>query len=491
MGRPAGRRSPEAVDGRAAREDLPVLRLAGQAPGQASTGERQGVDASLDGTTLAYITNAGDIDIWDLTRLQRRATFRAADVDGAAEQVGLSARRHQPGHRRLPRVVCPRGDPVPAALTTFDLVGTRPVRRSSDVVSLRSASSVAFGPDQDTVAVMEEEGSLVVVQGHGPDLVQTALGDACRRAMPPAWSPPSRRTGGGRARSAPRSCRSTRSIRRRRWPRCPSPFDQSERPLQSLQDPPGSGHGCLPEPCGGSSSSFGAAAVGGSFHCDEADGTDVTTADGPSLVSMAYSGLLTVPQVANVYGWRVAPSEAVPAPPLALVSPAAPVAAALLGGSTNQAGLMNVRLVRAGVGVGLLFLDSDGILRLWSASNGSLPTASRYEAAGADGTDLLAVAGRPGRAGALALEIDAAAPGAPARLLDMASGAEVGRWDGSPAPGLPDAQGLPIALRERADGAILEVLDDGTVLARRACPARRRSSRRFVSRDRWPSTRWT
>ena len=76
-------------------------------------------------------------------------------------------------------------------------------------------------------------------------------------------------------------------------------------------------------------------------------------------------------------------------------------------------------------------------------------------------------AGRGGPA-RLALEIDTAAPGAPARLLDMASGAEVGRWDGSPAPGLPDAQGLPIALRERADGAILEVLDDGTVLARRA-----------------------
>jgi ABC-type Na+ efflux pump permease subunit len=34
------------------------------------------------------------------------------------------------------------GDPVPATLTTFDVAGTRPAPRSSDVVSLRSASQV-------------------------------------------------------------------------------------------------------------------------------------------------------------------------------------------------------------------------------------------------------------------------------------------------------------------------------------------------------------
>ena len=36
-----------------------------------------------------------------------------------------------------------------------------------------------------------------------------------------------------------------------------------------------------------------------SLHCYEADGSDVTTPDGPSLLSVAYSGLLTVPQVAE------------------------------------------------------------------------------------------------------------------------------------------------------------------------------------------------
>jgi hypothetical protein len=454
--------------GALAREDLPVLRLAGQAPGQASTGERQGVDASLDGTTLAYITNAGDIDIWDLTRLQRRATIRAADVDGAAEQVGL-----WPDGSSLVVVAFPAssahvGDPVPAALTTFDVAGTQPVRRSSDVVSLRSASSVAFGSDQDTIAVMEEEGSLVVVQGHGPDLAQTSLGDVVPTSnaatMVTAFS-----TDGRRACSLGSDELQVYEIDPpAQVAALPAPPGLPKHRVQGLDDPAGSGYGCLPEPCGGSSGSFGAAASGGTFHCYEADGTDVTTADGPSLLSAAYSGLLTVPQVANVYGWRVEPSAAFPAAPLASVQLSSSLAGALLGGSTNQAGLMNLRLVRAGEGVGLLFLDSDGILRLWSASNGALPTASRHETAGADGTTLLAIAGPAGRAGALALEVDAAAPAAPARLLDMATGAEVGHWEGSPTPLLPGAHGVPIALRERPDGAILEVLDDGTVLARSA-----------------------
>ena len=466
----AGRPADEALRplmGALAREDLPVLRLAGQAPGQASTGERQGVDASLDGTTLAYITNAGDIDIWDLTRLQRRATIRAADVDGAAEQVGL-----WPDGSSLVVVAFPAssaqvGDPVPATLTTFDVTGTRPVQRSSDAVSLRSASSVAFGPDEDTVAVMEEEGSLVVVQGHGPDLVQTALGDVVPTSnaaiMVTALS-----TDGRRACSLGADELQVYEIDPpAQVAALPAPPGAPDLRVEGFGDPAGSGFGCLPEPCGGSNSSFGAASSGGEFHCYDVDGSDVTTPDGPSLVSMAYSGLLTVPQVANVYGWRVAPSGAVAPSPLASVTPADSVASAMISGSLNDAGLMNVRLVRAGEGVGLLMLDSDGLLQLWSASNGSLPTASRHEAAGAHGADLLAVAGRPGRAGALALEVDTSMPAAPARLLDMATGAEVGRWDGSPAPGLPDAQGLPIALRERADGAILEVLDDGTVLARR------------------------
>ena len=379
---------------------------------------------------------------------------------------GAVARRQRPGRRRLPRVVGPRRGPGAGDAHHLRRRRAQPVRRSSDVVSLRSASSVAFGPDEDTVAVMEEEGSLVVVQGHGRDLVQTALGDAIPTSnaarMVTAFS-----TDGRRACSLGDDELQVYEIDPpAQVAALPAPPGAPELEVQGPHDPAGSGHGCLPEPCGGSSSSFGAASSGGDLHCYEADGSDVTTPDGPSVLSVAYSGLLTVPQVANLYGWRVAPSGAVPPWPLASVTPTGSVAKALIGGSTNDAGLMNVRLVRAGEGVGLLMLDSDGLLQLWSASNGSLPTASRYEAGGTDGTVLLAVAGRPGRAGALALEIDTAAPGAPARLLDMASGAEVGRWDGSPAPGLPDTQGLPIALRERADGAILEVLDDGTVLAR-------------------------
>jgi hypothetical protein len=128
---------------------------------------------------------------------------------------------------------------------------------------------------------------------------------------------------------------------------------------------------------------------------------------------------------------------------------------------------MSVRLVRAGPGVGLLVPDSDGLIQLWSASNGSLPAASWHET-GEIETTLLAVAGPAGRAGSLAVEVDPAAPGAPARVVEVATGAEVGRWDASPAPRLPGANGVPIALRERADGAILEALDDGRVLARSA-----------------------
>jgi TIR domain len=466
----AGRPGDEALRplmGALAREDLPVLRLAGQAPGQASTGERQGVDASLDGTTLAYITNAGDIDIWDLTRLERRTTIRAAELDGAADQVGL-----WPDGSRLVVVAFPAssahiGDPVPATLITFDVAGLQPERRSSDAVLLRSASSVAFGPDPDTVAVMEEEGSMVVVQGHGPDLVQTALGDVVpttnAEAMVTAFS-----TDGRRACSLGFEELQVYEIDPpAEVAALPAPPGAPDRLLQSHQDPAGAGYGCLPEPCGGSSDSFGAASAGGELHCYEADGTDVTTTDGPNLVSVAYSGLLSVPQVANVYGWRVAPSSAVPPPPLASVTPATSVERALIGATPNEGGLMNVRLVRAGPGVGLLVLDSDGLIQLWSASNGSLPTASWHETGDVE-TTLLAVSGPAGRAGALALDIDPAAPAAPARLVEVAGGEEVGRWDGSPAPRVPGAQGVPIALRERADGAILEVLDDGTVLARSA-----------------------
>jgi hypothetical protein len=55
---------------------------------------------------------------------------------------------------------------------TFDVAGTQPAPRSSDVVSLRSASSVAFGPDQGHVTKVlfadAVSGVVLAIEGGAP-----------------------------------------------------------------------------------------------------------------------------------------------------------------------------------------------------------------------------------------------------------------------------------------------------------------------------------
>jgi hypothetical protein len=221
---------------------------------------------------------------------------------------------------------------------------------------------------------------------------------------------------------------------------------------------------CLPEPCGGSIDNFLAAISGPGLRCFEPDGTDVTEGD-TSLPAGVYAGVLAVPTEVTNFGWSVGPVTPEARVPLASVRPPTDLAGVINFGTVN--GLMGSRLVRVRDGVGLLTADDDGVIELWSTADGSLAPASIQEV-GDDDTTLLAVAGPAGRAGELALQLDSESSDGPAHLIDVATGDQVAAWDQSPPPRLAGATGAPVALRQTADGAVLEILDDGTVLRRDA-----------------------
>jgi hypothetical protein len=451
-----------------ARGDLPLLRLEGQAPGQGSTGERQGVDASLDGTTLAYIANDGSIGIWDLARLEQRAMITAAEVGGVADQVGLSGDGSSLVAVAYPASAARGVDPVDAIVSIFDVSASPARLRLAGTVPLISSSAISFGPDPTTVVIAEEDARVVVARWDGATFVATPLGDALPLSNAGV-------TVAGFSTDGRRACTLASDADRVQLftldpPSVVANLDTGaltapatlRAPTYREADPLGTGNGCLPEPCGGSPASFIVTAPGGWFGCYEPDGGDVTPEPllNASLASVIYSGLLTPPDVLGQNDWYLMPFGSADLPLTRFIAPTE-----VLGQlSGSGGGFLGARLVRAGAGLGLLTADENGVVKLWSLSTGTLPPRTTNAADVGDAT-LVVLSGPPGLAGRYALAFDDTAEvSRRVRLLDLERNEELAAWEPAASPKVPGAKGRPVAARLSDPTTVVEVLDDGSIV---------------------------
>ncbi len=448
------------------RADLPLLRFAGQSPGQGSSGERHGVDASLDGTALAFIGNDGDINVWDLTLLDERVIIPGEEVGGRADQLAL-----WPDGSRLvvlaypPTAILNGEDPTDSVVSIYDLDAGAASLRFTGIVPVVSSSAVAFGPDDETVLIIEEQGTLMVARQDGSGFTSTRVGE-------PIFVPNAGVMISGFSVDGRRACSKGEGVlqvyavdppeRIAVVPEPDVPPDRVGVPLEP--DPLRTGNACLPEPCGGSPASFAVTAKDGWLRCLEPDGADVTLeVDSPAhLRSVAYSGLVDFSRVGAFNGWSVRPALYDMGLPLADFE-LSPDASAWSARQFNESGLIGARLVRAGPGVGLLTADNDGLIQLWSPSSGALEPSAVDEIGDAD-VRLSPIPGPPGVAGSYASAVDEADPALPTQIFDVRSGQLVSGWEHTAAPRLPDARGAPVALRALDEDRIIELLDDGTLV---------------------------
>jgi WD40 repeat protein len=163
------------------RSDIPLMHFTGLADDDGASGGRQGVDVSQDGSTLAYASTDGRvriIDLWDVSERMRLDPLEGALTDyGAGFQVGLD-----PTGSQLVRIVVPHfpeggSFPYEAALEVFDISGDDASRTSAATVEIASpAASIAFGPDEGSFVVAEDEGTITVVTLDGDEAQEVHLG---------------------------------------------------------------------------------------------------------------------------------------------------------------------------------------------------------------------------------------------------------------------------------------------------------------------------
>ena len=230
-------------------------------------------------------------------------------------------------------------------------------------------------------------------------------------------------------------------------------------------DPLHTGIACLPEPCAATRSGIvGATSPGGWFRCYGPNGADVTGVPDRhvNLASVAYSGLVPFPADDSTDAWHIRPfTYSIPLP-LASLQNSGEILAAL-GGKARQAGLPGVRMVRAGEGTGLLTVDDDGLIQVWSLSAGYLTPGFRWET-GATDVELRAVSGGFGLVGTRVFDVARSGSSVRTRLISVESGDVVASWDRNRAPRVPDSTAEPIAMRLTTPTTLVEVLDDGTVV---------------------------
>ena len=302
----------------------------------------------MDGSALAYVAANGDIAVWDLAVLALRTTIRSADLPGTAEQVGLSRDGSALVVLSYPATVEPTGqDVVAAAASIYDVTGPTATLRFSAELPVLSASALAFGPDDDTVLVMEEEGTLVVARRAGNRFVSARLGEVV---------PPSNASilisgfslDGRRACSLGDQVLQVYEVLPPRvvatMPSPVTPNDLVGRQTSPL-DPLHTGIGCVPEPCAANRSGIvGATSPDGWFRCYGPTGVDVTGVPDrhANLASVAYSGLVPFPAEGSTDAWHIRPFIYSTPLPLASLQNSEEILAAL-GGKARQAGLPGLR----------------------------------------------------------------------------------------------------------------------------------------------------
>ena len=119
--------------------------------------------------------------------------------------------------------------------------------------------------------------------------------------------------------------------------------------------------------------------------------------------------------------------------------------------------------MRAGEGTGLLTVDDDGLIQVWSLSTGYLTPDARWETGTTD-LELRAVSGEFGLAGTRYSTAARSGSSVRTRLVSVESGDELASWDRNRPPRVPDSAAEPIAMRLTTSTTLVEVLDDGTVV---------------------------
>jgi WD40 repeat protein len=457
-----------------ARRDLPLLRFTGHSANQGLTGERQGVDVSLDGSTLAFVGTDGNVAVWSLRDLRLVAALDAAVTGGAPNQIGLSPDGSHVAVLSYPPTAVQNGaDLVDSVVSIFDVRASHPAVVTTGTVPVLSSIAISLAPDLRTVSVIEGEGPLVIahVRDQGFDTVRlgTAYGTSNAGVFVAGFSLDGRRACSyGEVLQVFDIESETVLANSEQWsvgaaPDTSSASEPSPDPLGT-----GTGNACLPEPCGGSSSSFMATLGDGELRCYEPDGTDITpeSAVGSTLRSAAYTGLVPVEETVNYNGgWSIqpmAPGDAGDALPVVSVRPPPAIESAWARDS-NDGGLFTTRLAQTDDGPAIVTVHGDGVIQVWAVRSEALNSSDVNRYVGTANSRLLAVDGSSGLAGRFTFVSEPTGDVMRTHLIDTRSGNEVGAWDRPMVVGLEPFEQEPIATRMVADDTFVEVFADGTL----------------------------
>ena len=246
---------------------LPLLRLEGRSPDEFMAGERQGIDISSDGSTLAYVANTGTVEVWDLVSTERRTSIPATELSGAATQVGLSYDGSLLVAVAFASPPNGSGELLDAAVTVFEITAAQAAPQFSGTVPVISAAAVGFGPDPSLIVIGESEGGIVVARHDGSGFGSTRLGTGTSRGRAStvfhAFSTDGRR-----------AC----SISSADGPQVQVFGIEPPVVIADLTgDSPTEGFvTCLPEPCAADEQSFRATAPDGAVRCYEPSGREIT-----------------------------------------------------------------------------------------------------------------------------------------------------------------------------------------------------------------------
>lgn len=162
-----------------ARPDLPLVRLSGRVESQSARGERQGVDVSRDGSTLAHVAPDGRTSIVDLWTTEERLRVPAPDTGPTGENFGHQVALNADGTQLAQVFVSEYGDGAPFSgrLQTFDLGGAEPTPVIDVAVELMSpAAGLSFAVADSRFVVAEGEGTATIVEVANGEATVTHLG---------------------------------------------------------------------------------------------------------------------------------------------------------------------------------------------------------------------------------------------------------------------------------------------------------------------------
>lgn len=164
-----------------ARSDVPLAHFAARSDDQQESGDRQGVEVSADGSTLAYISPDSEIHVVDLVSVRERVAIppddRAAGDLPFGHQIGLSPDGTQLVSVGVSEYPASLADPFIADVQVFRLEGDRAVQESDATMTLSAlAAGVAFGPVDGTVVVAETSGTVTVGTRNDPGYEVITLG---------------------------------------------------------------------------------------------------------------------------------------------------------------------------------------------------------------------------------------------------------------------------------------------------------------------------